>query len=77
MASERKFLATGRMTPGQAKAMRMRMELTRKRAGKKPKPKKPPAELGPQFRTLPIRERKPPRRIKKPAERIGAPKRIQ
>lgn len=72
--AQESFLATGRMNPSAARAMRKRMELTRKRAGKKPAPRKPPKEKRkPPHRLLPIRpERKGPRRIKKPAERISS-----
>ena len=84
-----KFLESGRLQPGQARALRARAGTVRKQAGKapgpgevrglfgkgpkpKPAPRKPPkGKRKPPHRLLPIRpDRKGPRRIKKPAERI-------
>lgn len=76
--AQERFLATGRMNPTQARAMRARMQLTRKRAGLKPAPApKKPAEKGERMRTLPLKPEGKPKRIKKPAKRIGGPTRIR
>lgn len=61
------FLESGRMSPGQARALRGRM-------GKKPMPKpKPPTERGPQFRTLPgkPKDQKPKRKMPKKPKAPG------